>query len=248
MSQMPRKLSPRAPSSTLEQALERVLRVYEQERLHAAPVDAVAQALGFSNANNGSAAKSIASLRYFGLLERPMDGFLAVSKAVEAYKFAPSSDMKAQLIIQFLKTPALYQELLTKYSGGLPSTATLKYELIQKGFLPQAVDAVLAAFIESVSYAKYFDVPPSSVESGNPDEQSYDEGRVEISEHISQRSAKISSAKPLSPINSSEEFDQIPIRLSNGRKAWLSIPSPFYESDKARIKAQVDILFADGEE
>jgi hypothetical protein len=40
-------------------------------------------------------------------------------------------------------------------------------------------------------------------------------------------------------------MDQIPIRLSGGRKAWLNIPTPFYESDKARIKAQIDVLFAD---
>lgn len=238
-----RKRSPRAPSIDLGQALERALRIYDQERLHLAPVDAVAQALGYKNASNGSSSVSIASLRYFGLLERPKDGFLSVSKAVETYKYAPDEEKKKKIVLEFLKTPPLYQELLSKYSIGLPSAATLKYELIQKGFLPQAVDPVLASFLESVAYAKFFKT--------DSQENSLDLSQKELSPDIEEainrpNQITLESQSPHLP-SSIGEHDQIPIRLSGGRKAWLNIPMPFYESDKVRIKAQIDVLFADAD-
>jgi hypothetical protein len=243
----PRKRSPRAPSIDLEQALERVLRVYDQERLHAAPLDAVAQALGHKNANNGSAGATIASLRYFDLLERPKDGFLSVSKSVETYKYAPDEEMKRQIILEFLKKPPLYQELLDKYSVGLPSAATLKYELIQKGFLPQAVEAVLAAFVQSVSFARYFEEQSKNIQQEQPPSKSPHEEQSEILEDIRQPHIQQTSEAASMP-SSGENFDQIPVRLSGGRKAWIVIPVPFFDADKARIKAQVDVLFADVDE
>jgi hypothetical protein len=44
---------------------------------------------------------------------------------------------------------------------------------------------------------------------------------------------------------SNDEVDRIPVRLSKGRKAWLIIPTPFYEADKARLKAQIDFLLTE---
>lgn len=46
----------------------------------------------------------------------------------------------------------------------------------------------------------------------------------------------------------SASYDRIPVRLSAGRKAWLEIPTPFYAADKARLKAQIDLLLAEDEE
>jgi hypothetical protein len=251
MQNMPYKRSPRAPSLALEQALERVLRVYEQERLHSAPVDAVAKALGFKSANSGSSNATIASLLYFGLLFRPKDGFLAVSRDVEIYKYARDEKLKKQMVLDFLRTPPLYLDLLEKHSGGLPSSAKLKSELIQRAFLPQAVDAVLSAFLQSVGFARYFEVQPRSMgeelpsarlpkaEEPEPEPEPDIEGvELQLLQSKPEAASKISA-------NSSVDMDQIPIRLSGGRKAWLNIPTPFYESDKARIKAQIDVLFAD---
>lgn len=46
----------------------------------------------------------------------------------------------------------------------------------------------------------------------------------------------------------SASYDRIPVRLSAGRKAWLEIPTPLYAADKARLKAQIDLLLAEDEE
>ena len=239
------KRSPRAPSLALEQALERVLRVYEQERLHSAPVDAVAQALGFKSANSGSSNATIASLLYFGLLFRPKDGFLSVSRDVEIYKYARDEKLKKQMVLDFLKAPPLYLDLLEKHSGGLPSSAKLKSELIQRGFLPQAVDTVLSAFLQSVAFAQYFEAQPRGIGAEMPTVLPPEETVKDIAEIEFQQQQSEREVMPQLPMNFSVEMDQIPIRLSGGRKAWLNIPTPFYESDKARIKAQIDVLFAD---
>ena len=240
MQSQPRKKSPRTPSIPLTKALEYALRVYDKERLHVVPEDAFAQAAGFKNASGGSASSSLAALRYFGMLERPKTGLFSITKAVEIFKFAPDQVVKNQVLLEFLKTPALYQELLTKYATGLPSSASLKYELIQKGFLPQTVDSVLSAFLESVSFTRYFASPNSDPVERPP---------AEVKEIEEPKNAVLPTAKNAvqSPLETSldHERDQIPVRLSGGRKAWIVVPSPFYESDKARMKAQIDILFAD---
>ena len=42
--------------------------------------------------------------------------------------------------------------------------------------------------------------------------------------------------------------DRIPVRLDSKRRAWLEIPAPFYEKDKMRLKAQIDLLITDDDD
>ena len=44
----PRKKSPRAPTMALDEALDRAMKAYDKERLHAAPTNVVAQNLGYN--------------------------------------------------------------------------------------------------------------------------------------------------------------------------------------------------------
>ena len=154
-----RKKSPRAPSMPLNEALDRAVKAYEKERLHAAPIEVVANNIGYKNANNGAALSAIASMRYFGLLERPKEGYLAVSKDVESFRFAPDEAMRRDLLIRFLRLPQLYEQLLDQYSTGLPSDANLKFALINRGFAPLSAETVISAFKQSVAFVGYFDSP-----------------------------------------------------------------------------------------
>jgi hypothetical protein len=97
-----RKRSPRAPSIALDDAIGRALKVYEAEGKHPAPIDVVARHIGYKNPSSGAAATTLASLRYYGLLERPKEGFLAASRDLEAYKFAPDDKVKSQLVVKWL--------------------------------------------------------------------------------------------------------------------------------------------------
>jgi hypothetical protein len=251
-----RKKSPRAPSVSLSEALERALKIYSKDRLHPAPTEVFAQNMGYKTANSGSALQMIASLRYFGLAERVSDGVLAISKDVESYKFAPSESLKAELLKRFLRAPTLYGELLDKYNNALPSDPNLRYELIQRGFAPSAAESALVAFRQSVEFASYY----------SPSGQAEPEGEPEAQESDQQYAAAVPSYATavlpapiipapapsyqalLRPDEASSDEDRIPVRLSGGRRAWLIIPSPFFDADKKRLKAQIDLLITSDEE
>lgn len=252
MRQVPRKKSPRgAPSMALDEAVDRVQRAYDKERLHAVPTDVVAQNLGYKGANNGSALSALASLRYYGLLERPKEGFLAVTKDFEHFKFAPDDRQRRALLISFLRRPQLYAELLEKYESGLPSDANLRYELIQRGFNPPAAEGALGAFRRSVEFVGYTpndDPPPArvdlSVESRASAEAVPADSPVSTNSPVAVVPSEVSSLN----LPMDEGTDQIPVRLPGGRRAWLIIPNPFFASDKNRLKAQIDLLLTQDEE
>jgi hypothetical protein len=238
MNESLRKKSPRAPSVSLEQAIDGAIKVYEKERRHPAPVEAVAQHLGYKSANNGAALKAMASIRYYGLLERPSEGMLAVSKDVESYQYAPSPELRRELVRKWLKTPPVFSDLLDKYSDGLPSDANLRFEFIQRGFLPDSVDSAVSVFRNSVNFAQYYEALPTEKKSepiatpmGEPD------AGLPLLGELSERSRDVPS-----------NTDRIPIRLPGSRRAWLEIPSPFYASDKERLKKQIDLLLTEEDE
>lgn len=234
-----RKKSPRAPSMPLSEAIEGALKIYAHERRHAIPVDLAAQHLGYKSANNGAAVKSLASIRYFGLLARHQEGKLAVEKEVEDYHFAPDPLQKAQLVRKWILTPPVFGEILSKFSDGLPSDAALKFELIQRGFLPDAAEALVAVLKDSVAFANYYDIPKAQPGAGKP-----------IAEKVELVDASAGSASPnITPIDqSAQAADRIPVRLSGGRRAFLEIPSPFFEADKQRLHSQIDLLLTDDDQ
>lgn len=242
----PRKKSPRAPTMALDEALDRTLKAYDQERLHPAPTNVVAQNIGYKGITSGSALAALASLRYYGLLERPGEGLLAVSKDVEAYKFSPSADLKRSFLFNFLRKPALFAELLDKFASGLPSDANLKYELIQRGFIPATAGSVVAVFRRSVDFAGYFDRVDEELVVDPSEVASVDSGPatpvVSTAPMSTERVVGSFDHTASSPITEEGLDDRIPVRLSGGRRAWLTIPTPFFAADKLRLKAQIDLL------
>lgn len=245
MNDSARKRSPRAPSIALDDAIDRVLKIYDKERRHPAPADVFAQNMGYKNAANGAALSALASLRYFGLADRVQEGLLVVSKDVESYKFAPNDQMRRELVIKWLKTPPLFVELLVKYEGGLPSDATLKYDLIQRGFNPATADACLSVFRRSVDYAHYYELQTERGDILAEHEEAEEANQEDVAtpkdiqhESVSEKLVSISAT----------ETDRIPVRLGGGRRAWIEVPMPFYSADKDRLKAQIDLLLTDDEE
>lgn len=252
MAEAPRKKSPRAPSLSLSEALDRALKVYEKERLHPAPTDVVAQGMGYKSANNGSALSALASMRYYGVLERPKEGFLAVSKDVESYRFAPDESMRRALLVSFLRRPVLYGELLDRFESGLPSDANLRFELIQRGFSPLAAESALNAFKQSVDFVDYYgniqEPTTQGINSSNVPDELIERESSPTNDGIEPPSKKALFSDIGSSVDDGAELDRIPVRLPGGRKAWLLIPTPFLEADKLRLKAQIDLLLTQEEE
>lgn len=246
MNEPVRKKSPRAPSLPLDEAVERAIKIYDKERRHAAPTDVVAQDLGYKSANNGSALAAIASLRAFGLLERAQEGKLAISKDVEVYRFTPDDALKDALRVKWARNPGTFADLLDGYAIGLPSDATIRFDLIQRGFTPSGAESTLQVFKRSVEFANYFAVLNRSVRTEEPANAINVESDVDMqgSDPV-QEIVDISACAPIS--SASTNFDRIPVRLTQGRRAWLEIPAPFFESDKRRLIAQINLLLTDDE-
>lgn len=237
MADSPRKRSPSAPSMPLDEAVQRALGVYEKEQRHPAPTDVVAKHIGYKSANSGSALAAIASMTGYGLLERPGAGKLAVSPDVQSFQYAPDDSLKSKILRKWLRSPSIFAELLDRYEGGLPSDATIRYDLIQEGFQPSTAESVLKSFKRSIEYAGYYDskrTEKDDDELGSPYEEQQTDRR-----HLNPMEV---------PAGADERnVDRIPVRLDAERRAWLEIPTPFYEADKKRLKAQIDILLTDDE-
>lgn len=250
-----RKKSPRAPSIPLDDAVDRATKIYQKEKRHPAPADAIAQHLGYTGAKNGSAATVIATLRYYGLIERTGDGMITVSKDVESYMFAPNDRMRREFKCQWLKTPPIFAELVEQYGAQLPSDENLKYNLIQKGFFPEAADSCVNVFKRSMEFAEF--ASKDDVEEENQAfEEGYVSGAQEGEDAVSdERAGSRQQAAPgfsadqrrvVPPIE--DGVDRIPVRLARGRRAWIEVPTPFYAADKSRLKKQIDLLLTDDEE
>jgi len=249
-----RKKSPRAPSLPLDDAIERTAKLYDIEGRHPTSADVVAQGLGYKDSNNGRAAQTLASLRYYGLVERPREGFLAVSKDFESYKFAPDPNVKRELLVKWLRTPPVFDELLSAYDSRLPSDGTLKYDLIQKGFAAATADSCVALFRRSVEYVKYYETSPDLPVSGD-DVASIERGQEARDYVVSpppaagaqERQPSVDASAP-SGRDVDREMVRIPVRLPKNRQAWLEIPIPFFEADKKRLKAFIDLQLTDDED
>ncbi|TEA79925.1 hypothetical protein [Allopusillimonas ginsengisoli] len=248
-----RKRSPRAPSISLEEAVDRVRNVYDVEGSRAAPTEAVAQHMGYKGANNGAALQALASAKYFGLLEKPEDGRIRVTEGFEQFLLAREEVQRKSRLVQFLRNPPLYAELLARYKKLTTSTDALRSDLIKRGFNPIAAEVALAAFLKSVEYADYSsnNGASSDVVTLSTDLTVNSDNGVTaataLSDDASGRTSLAAGAfASLSPVPTplwlDAGMDSIPVRLPGGRKAWLAIPTPFYADDKQRLKAQIDLL------
>ncbi len=246
-----RKRSPRAPSAPLKESLERALLLYEREGRHPVAIDVAATDLGYKDCKSGAARSTLATLRQWGLIIRPNEGQIQVSKDVEAYKFSPELIHKQSALMRWLKNPSVYNHLLSKFSDRLPSDAALRFDLIQMGFMPDVAAEQVLIFKKSVEFADYFAVVAAGrAPTSNTPAQ-------EINGDIEDQSQQV--AETLTPAESNAAMqelgrlgqevrgpvDRIPIRLTGGRRAYLMIPTPFYEADKSRIKAHIDLILAD---
>jgi hypothetical protein len=247
-----RQKSPRAPSIALDDAIDRAIRIYEKERRHAAPTELIAQHIGYKSANNGTALSALASLRYYGLVERPKEGHLAVVKDVETYQYAPNAAVRQELLKQWLKSPPIFAELLETYRDGLPSDANLRFDLINRGFAPIAAEALLSVFRRSVDFANYFDASeslqaPAPAKDLSAKLSSTPEDQPAHQDPPSGADTGASQS-PAAQDYSASGYDRIPVRLAGGRRAWLEIPSPFFAADKVRLKSQIDLLLTEEDE
>lgn len=199
-------------------------------------------------------------MRYFGLLDRPKTGHVAVSRDVEQCQFALDEALKRQLRQKWLRSPAVFDAILQEFPEHLPSEATLRYQLINRGFNPASANDLVAIFQKSAQFADVYSGSSFASEalSSDGDIESLVETQLAPAKPIALRIIEPQTARAVknqaahTPSNTLTtgfgDADQIPVRVTNARKAWLIVPSPLYERDKIRLKVQIDLLLCDDAE
>lgn len=236
--------SPNYPQQALEWAVNSGLALLEQEKLHSVPVDIIAQNLGYKDAKNGKARRVLANLKAFGILKKAAGGKVAVSQDVQRYKLSPSEQDKVTYLKQWVRSPLLYSRLLEKYPDGLPSDAVLIFELVDEhGFNEDAAQKAIDVFRESLRFVES--------KAGNLSDQYDDEDSLEEEDDALEEkegNGEVHNASPLLKKNNppppppTSGTVRYPVRLAGGRMAYIDVPDPFYEKDKDKLKAQLEVI------
>jgi hypothetical protein len=241
--------SPNYPMQPLDWAVTTGLKLLEKEGIHAVSPDIIATNLGYKDASNGRARRILANLKAFGILQKAPGSKLAVSQEVRRFKLHPTEADKAILIKQWLKRPLLYSKLFDKYGENLPSDRALVFELVDEhGFVESSAQQAIDVFRASIRYAEQV----AGVLSGakdNDDNGHDDETLDEVEEPEDQvKQSTLGHQQPPARANLpvppplEREGVRYPIRLAGGRMAWIDVPDPFYEADKNRLRAQLEVI------
>jgi hypothetical protein len=227
----------------LEEALSRAIKMYQAERRHVARVEVAMGHIGYSS-KSGAALQAMASLGYWGLIERPKDGYVVVSKDVEDYQFTPDANHKRALLRKFMLNPSLFAAMLDQYGSHLPSDQTITFELIQRGFAPSAAGACLSVFKKSLEFSDYFagDENDAHLHGSQQEEVPPSSGMAQQAESGDKDVVPAVASPAIAPGH------RLPVKLSGGRTAWIEFPDPFYSADRVRLKGYIDLHLADDEE
>jgi hypothetical protein len=236
--------SPQCPSISLKEAIEKTDAIYEKEKKHPVANEAVAKSLGYKSANNGAAARMMASLSYYGLLNKAGNGKLSVSPDFEKYSFAPNGKIRQEFLTKWIHAPKIFSEVIGKYGYNLPSDNALKYDLIERGFKPDTADNAVSVLRDSI----HFLLENSDVSTlHKPETEEADSDEVVVDADDTLEEVIKPTVKSTSTVNLSDDFDVFPVRLHNNRQAAIHLPRPFNQKDREIIKRQLDAILADDE-
>ncbi len=145
--------SPRYPSISLVEAIEKIKLLYAKEKRTHVPRKIAVTAWGY-NSLHGRSLTVIASISQYGLLKRE-EGNIGISD--DAFKIleAPrDSKERKEALERCARTPKIFGELLQKYPGDMPSDDTLMWDLKQQGFTDQGATSVIECLRETILFVK----------------------------------------------------------------------------------------------
>lgn len=144
--------SPSYPVFDLAEAIQKADAVYGGEKRSATTADVVASHLGYSKAQ-GPGGRAVSALRQYGLLEDTNGKCRISDRGYTLIQYDRNSREWRAAAKEAATLPTLFHELADEYSGGLPSDATLRNDLLRKGFNPGAIQDVVSIFRSTMSLA-----------------------------------------------------------------------------------------------
>ena len=142
--------SPSYPQMSIREAVERVGRLYQAIGAHPTSREVVAKGLGYSSLS-GTSATAISTLNKYGLLEGRGEEVRVSDRAMAILH--PHSDEEKQEALRAAATePELFRELAGRFPGGAPNDELLRNYLLRNKFSPQAVEATILAYKETIEF------------------------------------------------------------------------------------------------
>jgi hypothetical protein len=145
--------SPGYPVFDLAEAIQKADAVYKAEKRTATTPEVIASHMGYSQAT-GPGGRSVSALRQYGLIEESSGQYRISDLGYTLIHFDHGSDEWRSAVVEAAKRPILFRELAEKYQNDVPSDATLRNELLNRGFNPSAVSDVITIFRNTMSLAE----------------------------------------------------------------------------------------------
>lgn len=167
--------SPGYPYFSVEKALERASLLYKQEASHWAPLSSATAAWNYSPKSSGGR-QSVATMRYYGLIEVQGDGDSRRIRVTDVAKHILLDERedetgKRALIREVALSPSAHRTLYEEYKTGLPSDGTvLHFLMFTKGYNKEAARDLLEEFKQTASYIGLYE-PQKSVDKSHLEEE-----------------------------------------------------------------------------
>lgn len=233
-----RHRSPNYPAVGLRDAVQRIRKLIEADGKAGSLPDVAAKHIGFSSAH-GTARSVLSALRKFGLAAEQRGRIVPTPLAIEIAHYPENSERHKAALRTAALGPVIYKKLVDEYGtlGNLPSDESLRPELIVRGeFNPKAVDAFIADFRDSLTYAGLLEGNQLLLTDGD-DVSGVSERSGTWSEPEPQRpfdrSAKANTAPAHQPANSPAPtgMRDLTIPLMGSEMAYLRCPGQMTEEN-----------------
>lgn len=148
-----RTRSPSYPAVSLDVAIQRAKKLYDQEGRNAAPISAIAAHWGFKPGTSSSNL-SVASLKKFGLLSDEGSRDNRLARLTELALDILLNPEPADSIRRAALNPRIHQELYETYGASLPSDASLRHQLIMsRNFTESGAADFIKQFRRTLTFA-----------------------------------------------------------------------------------------------
>jgi hypothetical protein len=220
--------SPNYPAFGLSAALEKVRKVYAEDKRTPTTPAVIAGHLGYKH-TDGPGGRALSCLRQYGLLEDSA-GMLKVSDMAFNLLHLPNDDAeKAQLMKAAALKPNLYRQLHEEYPAGIPSDGTLTSNLIKRGFNPDSTAGLIADFRDTMAVAKVYDVSDDGAE---------DESKVQTPTITEQTPTNL-GGKPLAPPVDAPTVKSYSYGFEGAGSAVLTITGTYTADDLDDLEASI---------
>lgn len=146
--------SPSYPAFDLTEAITKATTVYEKEKRSATTAEVLAGHMGYSAAV-GPGGRAVSALRQYGLIEEVNGKYRLSDLGYTLVHYDHSSFEWRAAIVDAIKGPTLFRELLLEYPEGLPSDATLRNDLLKREFNPSSIPDVVSIFRATMSLVDF---------------------------------------------------------------------------------------------